>query len=343
MLFFIFVQSKVINFILLYKYGFKMFLFFSFIASVIPMTLYLLILWYMDKYEREPLLFVFIHFLWGAFGAIIFGILGNVFIIKSIKIFSSLLISNLPENLISNLVAAPISEEISKGIFLLFTVNSKKFDNITDGLVYGGAIGLGFGMTENFIYFLSFGISFQTWITLVILRSLSSAIMHCIATSIVGAFLGISKFSSKRMKYIFPTSGILIAIMIHFTWNLSVSNEKTFYLGFLFIILLIIFYIKIFSYSINKEKLIIKNELYEESKLNLIPPEHIDIICSDARFQKGWINEEIRKKYFRTAIALAFNKMQYKKSEGIQKLFYENEVEKKRDLIKTLLAYQKLD
>ncbi len=320
-----------------------MFLFFSFIASLIPMTLYLSILWYMDKYEREPLFFVVVHFLWGALGAVIFGIFGNVIIIKLITIFSSLLIPNLQENLISTLIAAPISEEISKGLFLLFSVNSKKFDNITDGLVYGGAIGLGFGMTENFIYFLSFGITLKTWITLVILRSLSSAVMHCISTSIFGAFIGILKLTTKKFKYIFITSGILIAMLIHFTWNLSVSYEKTIYFGFLFIIILIIFYIEFFISSINKEKLIIKNELYEESKLNIIPPEHIDIISTNARFQKGWINEEIRKKYFRVAIALAFNKMQYKKSKGTQKLFYEIEIEKKRGLIKNLLSYQKLD
>jgi len=52
-------------------------------------------------------------------------------------------------------LVAPLVEETTKGIYLFKTAKGFEIDNITDGLVYGGAIGLGFGMTENFFYFLS--------------------------------------------------------------------------------------------------------------------------------------------------------------------------------------------
>lgn len=314
-----------------------MFLGFSFFASIIPMTLYMLILWFMDKYEREPLLFVVVHFLWGAFGAVVLGILGNVFIIKSISFFTCLLISSLPDKLISSLIAAPISEEVSKALFLLFSVNSKKFDNITDGIVYGGAIGLGFGMTENFIYFLTYGTTLDLLVALVILRSLSSAIMHCISTATFGAVLGFTKFFTIIKKIIFMIMAIVISIFIHFIWNLSVSSSETFLYGFIFMTFLIIFFMILFSYSLRKEKVLITNELLEESQLNIIPAEHVKIIASKSRFQNNLINEKIRKKYFKTAVALAFNKMHMKNSKGAKKIYYENEIENKRRLIKELL------
>ena len=46
--------------------------------SVIPMLFYLVIIWWMDRYEREPFWLVSLNFLWGATGAIIFGIIGSI-------------------------------------------------------------------------------------------------------------------------------------------------------------------------------------------------------------------------------------------------------------------------
>lgn len=312
----------------------------SLFAAIIPMLLYLILLWLMDKYDREPLRFVLLHFIWGAFGAVVLGILGSFLLTTLLNTFNKI---PLGSSFYEAIISAPVSEEISKGIFLFYTVNSNKFDNITDGLVYGGAIGLGFGMTENFTYFISYGKNLEVWITLVILRSSFSAVMHCISTATLGAFLGIAKFSSNLLKFILPFIGILISISIHFIWNLLVSQDKTYSFGFLFMFVLIILFIVFFKFSIKKEKYIIENELYEESKLNLLPAEHINIISSNLRFKKGWIDEKIRKIYFRTAIGLAFNKIQYRTSTGMQKLFYENEIEKKRQLIKLLLTYHKVD
>ena len=93
----------------------------------------------------------------------------------------------------------------------------------------------------------------------------------------------------------------------------------------------------LFSYSLRKEKVLITNELMEESQLNIIPAEHINLITSKSRFKNNLIDEKIRKKYFKTAIALAFNKMHMKNSKGAKKIYYENEIENNRHLIKELL------
>jgi len=125
----------------------------SAIAAVIPMSVYLFLIWKFDKYDREPFKFVFANYLWGAIGAIVLALIGSILFTSFVSLFIK---DELTLSRFGAVVVAPIVEEITKGLFLLITVASRKFDNITDGIVYGGAIGLGFGMTENFLYFVSF-------------------------------------------------------------------------------------------------------------------------------------------------------------------------------------------
>ena len=306
---------------------------FSFFAALFPMLVYLLIIWRMDKYEREPMTFVLLHFVWGAFGAVALGLIGNLMLgdIAGMK-------PGEETGFVQTIFFAPLSEEIAKGIFLLFTVTSKKFDNITDGLVYGGAIGFGFGMTENFTYFISYGDTLSNWIFLVVVRTAFSAVMHCISTATFGASLGLTKFSLSKFRSLYPVLGLLLAMFYHLLWNASVSFPNTFLYGFAFMILLILAFMGIFRLSLAHEKKIIIRELFEESENQILPIEHIPIISSHLRLRKGWVDERIRKQYFRTAIKLAFAKMQSKKSDGYFHQQYLLEAENDRQTIRALFA-----
>ena len=146
------------------------------LAAIFPMLAYLFFLWKADKYEPEPIKYLLLHFLWGAFGAVIIAIIGSELL--SLSLGSFLTIKSL--SLVQIILIAPVVEELAKGSLLLRTVKNIKVDNLTDGLVYGGAIGLGFGMTENFMYFISNAEDPQVWISIVIIRSCFSAVMHCI-------------------------------------------------------------------------------------------------------------------------------------------------------------------
>jgi hypothetical protein len=241
-------------------------------------------------------------------------------------------------NYLGTIAIAPVVEEITKGIFLLITVTNKKFDNITDGIVYGGAIGLGFGMTENFLYFISYGTTISNWITIVIIRTLFSAVMHCVSTATFGAFLGLAKFKGTPSRIFLPITGLIIAIIIHFSWNFTVSYQSTAILGFLFLGVTIIIFIAIFSASVMNEKKMIIDELLPEIALGIIPNEHLIILCSPIRNRPGWVDENIRKPYIKAATTLAFRKKQLKSSKGHSKEFYESEVNKYSQFIKNLFA-----
>lgn len=309
-------------------------IFFSAAAAIIPMLIYLFIIWKFDRYDREPIGLVLLNYLWGSVGAIILTLLFSGILLQIVSIiFNDLYINDFYHIV----VLAPVVEEIMKGLFLLITVQNKKFDNLTDGIVYGAAIGLGFGMTENFLYFLQNSQTLQTWVYLVIIRTLFSAVMHCVATGTFGAFLGYAKFKRGPKKILIALLGLFIAILIHASWNTFVSFKSTAWIGILFMILSIIIFIVSFTLSLSKERRIIFTELLEESQTGLIPGAHVSIINSPARNKSGWIDDNIRKSYVSTAIKLAFKKMQFKNSIGINKEYYEAEIHNLRNTIQKLL------
>ncbi len=312
-----------------------MLIMFSAIAAIIPMSFYLFLIWKFDRYDREPFKFVLINYLWGALGAIFLALIGS-FILTSIASFFIADKESLTR--FSSIAVAPFVEEITKGIFLLITISSKKFDNLTDGIVYGGAIGLGFGMTENFLYFVTFSESTYDWIVLVIIRSLFSAVMHCVSTATLGAFLALAKFKSNFSKIILSITGLLIAMFIHFIWNFSASFERTAPIGFIFMIFSIFIFIITYIVSIRKERLLIYNELKEESESGLIPKAHLKILSSAYRERKGWMDESKRNIYINAATSLAFRKMQLRNAKGVSKIYYQMDVDNYRNFIGTLLS-----
>lgn len=294
----------------------------SILAAVMPISAYLFFLWYADRFERESFIDILKHFFWGAMGAVLLSLLGG-------KLYSNILEFFIPKGdklqLIESIYMAPLFEEFSKAAFLFLTLRLKKIDNVTDGLIYGGSIGLGFGMVENFFYFVLFSTNTQDWLILVFFRTFFSAIMHTIATASAGAFFAkslYSKFSGRRLFYL---AGISSAILIHFIWNLSVSYESSFYLGLVLMIIFISLFIIYFLKQRTHERTIILTELRPECDEQIIPYHHLPILTSKMKDKKGWIDEKIRKEYIDSAIKLAFRKDQLKKvNKNFD--FYEKEI-----------------
>ncbi|MBN8570699.1 MAG: PrsW family intramembrane metalloprotease, partial [Ignavibacteria bacterium] len=122
----------------------------SLVAAVVPMFTYLLLIWWLDRNDREPFWLVFLNFFWGATGAIFLGIIGSLIFQVPLNVVIQGFASDNPSQLMDlsgAIITAPIVEEFTKGIFLFMMSYNKRFDGVVDGVVYGGAIGLGFGMT----------------------------------------------------------------------------------------------------------------------------------------------------------------------------------------------------
>ncbi len=314
--------------------------------SVVPMIMYLVVIWLMDRYEREPFWLVSLNFFWGATGAVVFGIIGSIIMGLGISEFIFQFANDSDAGTLNNLagavIVAPIVEESTKGIFLLMIAFSRHFDGPVDGAVYGGAVGLGFGMTENFLYFLSFPQDYVGLFVLIIIRTLFSAVLHCCTQAVFGAAIGYAKFKGLFAKLTIIPLGLSIAIFMHFMWNLTVSFNSTALIGFAFMILSVIVIFTVFQFAVHNEGKIILRELTEEvNSMGHIPREHlVHLPFTSKRFKKGWLPGHVNQKdYVKSAIKLAIRKNQLKNMKSKSQTVYIREVDTLRNRIYTLLYY----
>lgn len=306
----------------------------SLIAAIVPMFTYMVIIWWLDRNEREPFWMVLLCFVWGGTGAIVLAIIGSI--LFQIPLATLIVtVATDPGELIDlsgAVIVAPLVEEATKGVFLLVIALSRRFDGVVDGVVYGGAIGLGFGMTENFMYFLSYGTTPASWLFIVVVRTLFSAVMHCMATASLGAIIGYAKFKGLGWKMLLIPAGYGVAVFLHFAWNATVSFESTTLIGFLFLIMYFIAIFAVFQIAIYMEGKTIHRELEDESINGVIPPDHLmHLPFVSKRNKKGWLHQSInQKEYVKTSIILALRKNQYKTSKGNKQTTYLREVETHR-------------
>ena len=189
-----------------------------------------LILWYLDRREREsPWLFA-AAFLWGGLIATTLALPANTAIILAIGEWlehNAALKEMLGPDaalMVGAPLAAPLVEETTKGlgIVLLFWLMRGEFDNVRDGFIYGALVGAGFNWFESALYvqqnFLQYGeasYGFQigsryAWLGLA---------GHAMFSGIFGAALGLARVTRKRLvRYLAPVAGYLLAVLAH-AWN----------------------------------------------------------------------------------------------------------------------------
>ncbi len=228
----------------------------SIMASILPIFIYFFILRKMNTYKPKQIKFLSINFLWGATGAIILSTIFSFIISQNIETYTTDI------SFVERVFIAPPIEELMKGIFLFFIIRNINWNNLINGFIYGGALGLGFGMTENFLYFITYTQDFSQWLFILLVRTFFTVLMHVISTATLGGFLGIAKFTNSHLKFIFPTVGFLIATAIHFCWNYGTNFDSTYYTSFILMLLFFTVFYFIFKMILKKETQIITEEFY---------------------------------------------------------------------------------
>lgn len=160
-------------------------------AGFLPSLVYLVIIRNTEKFSREPWGAVLGVFLRGAIYSVILAILFEVilwFVYKTQIERMYLFLKEHPaiEGLVMACIIAPVVEELSK----LSVVRKAKLeiDEFEDGFIYGAAAGLGFAASENILYELKYALAgeFGEFAILVLVRSLSSTLLHASASSLAG-------------------------------------------------------------------------------------------------------------------------------------------------------------
>ncbi len=316
----------------------------SSLAAVLPMLLFLWIVWWMDRYDREPLWLLAIVFLWGAVGGIVLAVIGSFALLAPV-----LLVAPGLADVTSTVIIAPLIEEPAKAVILLAVLWNRHFDNMTDGFVYGAAAGLGFGMTENFLYFAGEAISGDPfgWVATVVIRTLYSAVMHASATAIVGAALGFARFRGCLALVGGGLGGLVMAMGVHALWNGMLTLDAVAGFGgalvgmnLLLFPLIFLFLFGVFHLCLLEEKVTIRRELASEAEDGVLSKEHARILSSYcARNRRAWVPAGVdHHAYVYAATELAMRKKQARLTHwSRERAYYQAEVERLRDEVRRML------
>lgn len=184
--------------------------------AIIPTIIYLLILWWIDRYEKEPLLLLIFTLICG----IVISPAITIFIEKLLGLSSSIYPHYFTLIGRFNFIV-PLIEELSKGLVILgvFFIIKQEFDDVLDGIVYGAIVGAGFAAVENFNYFYQIYTKFASWSVISYKQFLPVLIggwNHCFYSALFGAALGATRLiRNKVFKIIVPVWGILLAVGSH--------------------------------------------------------------------------------------------------------------------------------
>jgi len=319
----------------------------SAVAAVVPMLGFLGLIWWMDRHDREPLWLFLLTFAWGAIGSILLALIGSSILMIPL---TAALGPELADQL-SAVLIAPLVEEPTKALILFAVMFSRHFDNATDGFVYGAAAGLGFGMTENFLYFTDVASTGDVggWMFTVLIRTFYSALMHAGASSSVGAMLGFARFRGWGWKIAALPIGFGVAIGMHALWNglltvdaftgtgaFTLANFLLFPLEFLVLVV-------VFQLAVWDERSTLRRELADEVKEGTLPLAHASAIASWLKRGKGdWLPRGVPHwPYVHAATTLAFRKHQCRNASRRAYPFYADEVLRLRREVKGLQALAK--
>ena len=195
--------------------------------ALIQAVVFLLLIRFLDLYEREPLSVLAIMATWGATGAVALSLVGNGIVL-------GLLPPTVSETF-GPAIAAPLVEELAKGsalviAFYLSWWAAKRFgflelEGLTDGIVYGAAVGLGFAFTEDVIYLLN--VANERGVEAGLSEYASRVdffgvgqLGHAIYAAAFGAGLGLATWGRSWRGWLgFPLLGLVGAMMMHAVHN----------------------------------------------------------------------------------------------------------------------------
>jgi protease PrsW len=196
----------------------------SVIAAVIPTIMYVAIIYWVDRYEKEPLWLLTAAFLWGAIPSIVAAfILNTLFNLP----FYLIMGPGIGDAIGAVLIAPPV-EETLKGLALLLIlfVWRHEIDSLLDGIIYGAMVGMGFAMVENVYYFMNVyaegGV--EAWQINIFMRAIFFGLNHALFTGMTGLGIAVSRFARDPLtKYGAPVAGWMAAIFLHFVHNFAAS------------------------------------------------------------------------------------------------------------------------
>ncbi len=219
-------------------------------VAIIPVFLFLLILYLLDSYKLVRYRTLLLSFFLGTVSALM-ALGSNLFLQGKLEIeFDSY-----------SKYLAPVVEEMCKALMIVILIKRKKAGFLIDAGIYGFTIGAGFGVAENVYYLMTTEDSnFLLWI----FRGLGTAIMHSGNAAII-SILTFGPFSREKNLLWGLIPSLLITIVLH-----SIYNQFDFYPLYhvaAVAVLVPVFLAFVFQINKNQFQRWLEMEFYSEAEL----------------------------------------------------------------------------
>lgn len=258
----------------------------SILVGFVPMLAFAYVVYWTDRYEKEPVALLGGVFLWGAIIAAGAAFIVNSFFGLGIYFFTG---SQAFTELSTASAIAPVIEESLKGMacLLVFLFFRHEFDSVLDGIVYAAITAIGFAATENAYYIYTYGFQqngFSGIWYMFFVRVILVGWQHPFYTSFIGIGLAVSRLNKNQLvKFIAPIAGWTIAVITHSLHNIISTVFQGFdslVIGMIFDwsgwIAMIIFVI----WALYREQKWIITHLGDEVSSGVITPDQYKVACS---------------------------------------------------------------
>lgn len=224
-----------------------------FITAVTPGIALAIIIYLIDKHDREPIRLLVKTFIGGA-----------IIVIPTILLESALtgfnIFSGLLKAAFTAFIVAGFSEEFFKRFVVMkIAYHDTAYDEKLDGIVYCVIASLGFATVENVMYVV---FRFSDVESVAIYRAILSVPAHMLFAITMGYYLSMAKFSSDAIqKKLYYSKSLVIPMILHGIFDFILMSESS-------VLMLIFLPYVIYLWRVNLRKL---NQYYKESKeINVI-------------------------------------------------------------------------
>lgn len=257
------------------------------------------IVWWFDRYEKEPFSLLIMAFSWGVAPAVAIS-LALELILPSSTAGSHGSGQSLGLVLLETGAWAPWIEEGIKllGLAGVFMAARNEIDGPLDGIIYAAMIGFGFAATENTLYFLTSS-NLSDFFLLFFLRAMVFGSAHAMFTALSGWGLVMARFSKRWFKsVVWVSGGYLLAVSVHWIHNegirLAAENPWPFFLSVAVNLAGMLFVVFLLSGSLLRERNCIRRFLFHYVREGIISPAQWTTASSvRARISIEW--EALRK------------------------------------------------
>jgi protease PrsW len=189
----------------------------GFVLSSVAMCVVVVAYLWLDRWEPEPPRLLVLAFLWGASVAVVVSAILQLTLEAWMNPGGHTTVSA-----VSVVVAAPLTEEAAKGLFLLLMMTGlrrNELNSLTDCLVYAGLVGAGFAWLEDILYIGS-GETLGDSLLTAAMRLIMAPFAHSLFTTM----FGIGVYFALQQRNSFAKIGCILlgyigAVIMHGLWN----------------------------------------------------------------------------------------------------------------------------